>query len=45
MGQKADIDRANRPRGSGSAFTGSGVLPQYRDRVFEAFFTSKPEGM
>jgi signal transduction histidine kinase len=25
--------------------TGSGVLPQYRDRVFEAFFTSKPEGM
>jgi signal transduction histidine kinase len=25
--------------------TGSGVLPQYRDRVFEAFFSSKPEGM
>jgi signal transduction histidine kinase len=25
--------------------TGSGVLPQYCDRVFEAFVTSKPEGM
>jgi len=27
------------------ADTGGGVLPQYRDRVFEAFVTSKPDGM